>query len=163
RGVPFGRAAAGGQRPQERGHLLGAGGELSLVGAVGGVPGVLSIALAAAEAGLEVVVPAASYGEAQLVPGLRAVAVGSLREAVDRLRGAAGPAPVRGAELAAPAEPGDEEDLADVRGQAMAKRALELTAAGGHNLLMLGPPGVGKTMLARRLVGILPPLDPMEY
>lgn len=161
--IALGILAASGQLPQERVQRLCAVGELSLDGAVRGVPGVLSIALVAAEAGLEVVVPAASYGEAQLVPGLRAVAVGSLREAVDWLRGAAEPAPVRGAELAAPAEPGDEEDLADVRGQAMAKRALELTAAGGHNLLMLGPPGVGKTMLARRLVGILPPLDPMEY
>lgn len=161
--IALGILAASGQLPKERVVRLCAVGELSLDGAVRGVPGALSIALAAAEQGLQLVVPVASCHEVRLVPGLHVVAVGSLRETADWLRGVDEPRPVTPVSPPPPADAGRTEDLADVRGQAIAKRALELAAAGGHNLLMLGPPGVGKTMLARRLVGILPPLDPLEY
>ena len=132
-------------------------GELSLSGEIRPVRGALSMALAAREAGVtRLLVPPANAPEAALVDALETVAVATLRDLLDILRG------VREAEPAEPAvaasEPaGDGPDLADVRGQQDARRALEIAAAGGHNLLMVGPPGAGKTMLARRLPGILPP------
>ena len=97
--------------------------------------------------------------EAALVEGVSAYPIHTLPEAVEFLRGAQPITPIttpnNGAHTAGIA---DEEDFADVKGQAHAKRALEVAAAGGHNLLMMGPPGAGKTMLARRLPGILPML-----
>ena len=132
-------------------------GELSLSGRIRPVRGALAMALAARAAGVErILVPGANAPEAALVDGLEVIAVPTLAELIEILRGAR---PTEPAEPAiAVAEPGDEgPDLADVRGQGDARRALEIAAAGGHNLLMVGPPGAGKTMLARRLPGILPP------
>ena len=104
------------------------------------------------------VVPVANLGEAALVDGLRPLGAASLGEVGDWLRGRRDLArPGR----PVPAAPPAVEDLA-VRGQALARRALEVAAAGGHNLLLVGPPGAGKTMLARRLPGLLPQLDPAE-
>jgi magnesium chelatase family protein len=131
-------------------------GELALDGAVRPVTGVLPMALSARREGLAaVVVPVANAAEAAVIDGLQVYPVSSLREAaglatVDR------PPPPRPAAVCAssPLIP----DLADVRGQPLARRALEIAAAGGHNLLLIGPPGAGKTMLARRLPGLLPPL-----
>lgn len=138
-------------------------GELSLDGTVRRVPGVLSIALAARQAGLRMLTAAEAGPEAAIVPGLPVTAVDSLRTAVRWARGeVALPRPSR-PRLPQLATAGLGDDLADVAGQATAKRALEIAAAGGHNLLMMGPPGVGKTMLARRMVGILPPLSADEY
>src|SRR5262249_32759372 len=100
--------------------------------------------------------PSANAAEASIVEGLRVLPVNTLQEAVDVLNNAVEPRTV----VRPPHEtiPIDEPDLADVQGQALARRALEVAAAGGHNLLLVGPPGAGKTMLARRLPGLLPPL-----
>ena len=140
-------------------------GELALDGRVRSVPGVLPAVLAAAAAGVErVVVSGADHAEARLVPGVQVLAPASLRDLVAHWRGEA--------ELAAPepAAAGDadstplvsEPDLADVAGQSAARRAVEVAAAGGHHVFLSGPPGVGKTMLAERLPGLLPDLDERE-
>jgi magnesium chelatase family protein len=133
-------------------------GELSLRGGLVSTPGVLSVAIAAARVGLRgVVVPATNAEEAALVEGLEVVGASSLAEVVGFFRGAWRPR--------APEAVGAVEDvrhavdLAEVRGQAQARRALEVAAAGGHNVLMVGSPGAGKTMLARRLATILPALS----
>jgi len=136
-------------------------GELALDGAVRPVTGVLPMMVLARRLGLsDAIVPAANAGEAALVDGLRVYGVSTLPEAASLAGALDRPVP-----SAAPAAAGSKPtgpDLADVRGQAGARRALEITAAGGHNLLLVGPPGAGKTMLARRLPGILPPLSPEE-
>jgi len=134
------------------------GGELSLDGAIRPIKGVLPLAVAAKSGGFEgVMVPAANAAEAALVEGLKVLPVSSLREAVDHLTGARPVPPFsREDRLEAPGSGAPAPDMADVRGQADLKVALEMAAAGGHNVLMSGPPGSGKTMLARRLPGILP-------
>jgi len=138
-------------------------GELALDGAVRATRGVLSMAIGARNAGFDaVLVPRSNAREAALVDGLEVYAIESLHDTVavvlghgNKFRYAAGPrAPVAQAVLHA--------DFADVRGQAVAKRALEIAAAGGHNLLLIGPPGCGKTMLARRLPSILPAMSAHE-
>jgi len=133
-------------------------GELSLDGSIQPARGVLPVAAAARRTGAAgLLLPAANAAEAAVVSGLRLFPVRCLDEAVralnDPASAAAGPAP-----SIAAAPPATEGDLADVRGQAFARRALEIAAAGGHNALLTGPPGSGKTMMARRLPGLLPAL-----
>jgi magnesium chelatase family protein len=135
--------------------------ELGLDGRLRPVPGVLPAVLAAAEAGITaVVVAAANRAEAALVPGMTVIAAGSLAEVAAWVRG--GPPPQRkmpGPDDDGPVPAGSQPDLADVPGQAEARRALEICAAGGHHLSLLGPAGAGTTMLAERLPTILPPLE----
>jgi len=132
-------------------------GELSLDGSIHPTRGVLPIAAAARRDGVtSILLPAANAGEAAIVSGLTVVPVSSLAEAVKALND---PSSVSPAPRAAPPRIcASAADLADVRGQRLARRALEIASAGGHNLLLVGPPGAGKTMMARRLPGILPPL-----
>jgi len=131
-------------------------GELGLDGSLRRVPGVVSLVDAAGCA--EVVVPSACDEEADLVGRSRVRSARCLEEVVDALKGEA-PWPAPPERRFAEARAADP-DLADVRGQDFARRAVEIAAAGGHHLLMVGPPGSGKTMLARRIPGLLPDLDP---
>ncbi len=140
-------------------------GELSLDGRLRGVPGILPAAFAARQRGLKwIVVPEENLEEARLVEGIRAAGLRSLAEAADWLRRPwetpAGPD--GGNSGRKPAYAVTEWDFSDVAGQQTAKRAAELAAAGMHNLLCVGPPGAGKTMIARRLPGILPRMDEEE-
>ena len=139
-------------------------GELGLDGAVRPVAGVLPMVVAAAAGDRRiVVVPEANAAEAALVPGVSVYGVASLRELIDLHLGAlAGivPTPVSTPEQPAPA--GRLPDLCDVVGQPEARAALEVAAAGRHHMLMVGTPGAGKTMLAERLPGLLPPLRSSE-
>jgi magnesium chelatase family protein len=147
--------AASHQIPAERLAQHAALGELALDGRVRPVPGALVAAEAARRAGLDrLICPPESAPEAALA-GIEPVAVAHLAEASAYLRGAREPPPVIPAKRS---NGGGGPDLADVRGQERARRALELSAAGRHNLLLAGPPGTGKTMLARRLPGVLPEL-----
>jgi len=132
-------------------------GELSLDGSMLPTRGALSVAALARHRGFtRLVLPAANAAEAAVVDGLTLLPAESLSEAVDVLNDPTR-ARLRVARTAPPIAL-EEPDLADVHGQHLARRALEIAAAGGHNLLLVGPPGVGKTMLARRLPGLLPPL-----
>lgn len=155
--IALGILAASGQAPAaplEGCEFLA---ELALDGTLRPVGAALPAALAARDAGRDLVVCGADAHEAALVRGARIRVAASLGEVC---RHAAGDAPLPCIEGAPPPAPaGDQPDLGDVVGQFRARRALEIAAAGEHNLLLIGPPGTGKTMLASRLPGLLPPLS----
>ena len=162
--IALGVLLASGQLEHVDFSRFGAVGELGLDGAIRAVPGLVS--LADAVQADEIFVPSDGAEQAAVVRPGRIRGVGTLAVLLDSLLGRQPLPPL--------VQPGDNEsedseahavstpDLSDVRGQPLARAALEISAAGGHHLLMVGPPGAGKTMLASRLVGILPDLDPDE-
>ncbi|MDM7916532.1 MAG: YifB family Mg chelatase-like AAA ATPase [Candidatus Eisenbacteria bacterium] len=169
--LPVALAVLAGQRTFPPDALEGwaIAGELSLDGAVRPVRGVLAMAVTVSRCGARrrLMVPIANAAEAAIVEGIETVGVATLREAVDALKGrtperrpSVAPA-VEGSTMERAAG-GRQPDLADVRGQSMARRAVEIAVAGGHNILLIGSPGAGKTLLAQRIPGILPPMTRTE-
>ena len=150
--------AANGQVPPEALPSCAVCGELSLSGGLRPIHGAVAVAHGARRAGCsQLIVPVENAAEAALVDGVEVLGVPTLERIVELLHGRWRPDPPPAPRTAYAARDPTGPDLADVRGQRDARRALEIAAAGGHNLLMIGPPGAGKTMIARRLPGILPP------
>jgi len=157
--MALGILAASGDIEEDAAQRFLAAGELSLAGALRPVRGALSLAMLARDLELPLLLPAACAQEAAVVEGAEVYGADTLREVIDHLNG------LRVLPRACRPHPPSETyevDLAEVRGQTTARRALEIAAAGAHHVLLMGPPGCGKSMLARRLPTILPPLSFQE-
>jgi magnesium chelatase family protein len=157
--IALGILAASGQIPPDRLREHEFIGELALTGELRGIRGALSAAMQSRDAGRSLLLPAVNADEAALVRDAVILSAPHLLEVCDYLRGAKTLVPYT---IAAPPAHIGGGDLADVRGQHHAKRALAIAAAGGHNMLMIGPPGTGKTMLASRMPSILPAMSEAE-
>ncbi len=155
--IAIGLLAASGQVPSDRLAQTEWVGELGLDGELRPVAGILSVAMAVSESGRTLIVPSEQLAG---VPNLRVLGASHLREVMAFLAGTGTLHTADGRSLAQENLP--QPDLIEVRGQAMGKRALEIAAAGGHSLLLVGPPGSGKSMLATRMAGILPPLSEVQ-
>jgi magnesium chelatase family protein len=158
--IALGILAASGQLPANRLEEYEFAGELSLTGELRPIRGALAMTYKAHRCGRAFVLPRASAEEASLVRDAQVLPAKTLLEVCAHLARRESLQPYIG-ELAAATQP-DYPDLDEVKGQAQAKRALEIAAAGGHSLLMVGPPGTGKSMLAARIAGILPPMNDTE-
>ncbi len=162
--IALGMLVGSGQVSIDRPGSFAIVGELALTGETRSIKGALAMALQAAAEGRDaLLVPTANAAEAAVVEGIEVLPIGSLAEAVGYLSGAIDITP-QSVDLddVFRQHSQTEEDFVDVKGQDYAKRALLISAAGSHNLLMIGPPGTGKTLLAKRLPTILPPLSPAE-
>jgi magnesium chelatase family protein len=157
--IAIGVLAATGQLPMKALPALEFAGELALSGELRAIRGALAMTFGAQRDGRAFVLPESVAGEAALARSATIFPARTLLEVCAHLKGEATIAPFRAAPEASPET---HPDLADVRGQAHARRALEIAAAGGHSILFTGPPGTGKTMLAQRIAGILPPMSEEE-